>query len=402
MTSKNKNRLFTLILCLLTPTACFLAGEVFTHFYYFLSPRFGRPYFVPDPYLGYVYPRQAQFVYTYDEGGETTRRVTVPHRTNSQGMMGKEITAKKPPQTFRILVLGDSFTEALQVGDDENFCARLERLYNSDGKRPLPRFEVANAGISGYSPISMYLYFKRKLTRLKPDLVVVQLFANDVYEDTKSTAMSDLGPDGLPVKIRPFFEPNPTPGMIFEDQSRFNQIREWVISHSRCVEFLYGKYYREKKKSSYNKKMTDGPPYFIGHQFFILFKPAGFFDEKFFHKAYGLTEKYLLALKQEVESSGARLLVIYIPMEGQLAKKEYSQHVKAYMNAPIVNDVNQWLESFTRAQNVPFLDFLPIFEKHKEEAIYLNHDGHLTPHGHALVAEALEKVLRAQNLTPHR
>ena len=48
-------------------------------------------------------------------------------RINSGGLRDREHNKTKPPDTLRIAVLGDSYTEALQVPFEKSFCAVLER-----------------------------------------------------------------------------------------------------------------------------------------------------------------------------------------------------------------------------------------------------------------------------------
>src|SRR5262245_11904308 len=51
---------------------------------------------------------------------------------------------------YRILVVGDSFTEGVQVSESDVFTAQLE---NAD-----PHLEVINAGVGGYGTVQEYLY----------------------------------------------------------------------------------------------------------------------------------------------------------------------------------------------------------------------------------------------------
>ena len=47
------------------------------------------------------------------------------------------------------------------MDEGKNFCEQLQYLLNQDSSLKNKRYEVLNAGVSGYSPISEYLYFKR-------------------------------------------------------------------------------------------------------------------------------------------------------------------------------------------------------------------------------------------------
>src|SRR6516165_10189675 len=72
-------------------------------------------------------------------------RVTI----NNGGFRGPEVPTAKPPGVLRIAVLGDSFTEAMQVPYEETFCAVIERAL-----APCPlrgrRGQVLDFGVSGY------------------------------------------------------------------------------------------------------------------------------------------------------------------------------------------------------------------------------------------------------------
>src|SRR5215208_6363447 len=57
-------------------------------------------------------------------GYKHTSEFSVHVRVNSKGLRGPEVDYQKPPQAFRTLVLGDSFTFALQVDEDETFVNR--------------------------------------------------------------------------------------------------------------------------------------------------------------------------------------------------------------------------------------------------------------------------------------
>src|SRR6267143_6696372 len=48
-------------------------------------------------------------------------------RINSAGLRDREHAKQKPPNTFRIAVLGDSFAEARQVPIEDTFWAMLEK-----------------------------------------------------------------------------------------------------------------------------------------------------------------------------------------------------------------------------------------------------------------------------------
>lgn len=81
--------------------------------------------------------------------------ISYPLYTNSLGF--KDASARVVPLTetrYRVLLIGDSFTEGVGVPFDETFAGLLYRA-GSDRSEPV---EFLNAGVAGYSPV---LYYKR-------------------------------------------------------------------------------------------------------------------------------------------------------------------------------------------------------------------------------------------------
>ena len=96
--------------------------------------------------------------------------------TNSAGFRGtREFAFEKAPGTFRIAVLGDSFTFGDEVSDHEAYPAQLHAL--------LPRAEIINMGVHGYGHDQMLLLFEDEGVRYRPDLVILGFVAADMYRN---------------------------------------------------------------------------------------------------------------------------------------------------------------------------------------------------------------------------
>jgi hypothetical protein len=153
-----------------------------------LGVSYPLPY-APDPYCGTRL--QAGFEgWTCKEGGAWIR-------INRYGFRQGDRGPKKPPNTFRVAVLGDSFIEAFQVPEDQTFCAALERELGQceflDGRR----VEVLNFGVSGYGTAQELLMLRHYVWPYEPDLVVLAFFAgNDLRNNSAELE---------PYKVRPFF-----------------------------------------------------------------------------------------------------------------------------------------------------------------------------------------------------
>ena len=84
---------------------------------------------------------------------------------------------EKAPGEFRVVVIGDSFTEGQGVQLDDAFPARLERLFNLGARDR--HAVVFNAGIRGYSTVQELEVLKKALQLVAPDMIILQITLND-------------------------------------------------------------------------------------------------------------------------------------------------------------------------------------------------------------------------------
>lgn len=101
-----------------------------------------------------------------------------PVSTNSCGMRGPERPVKKPHNTFRIALLGDSFTFGWGVDQKKIFPQRIEDTLNR-ASNGAPHFEVLNFGVPGYSTFQEVAKFEESGLDFEPDAVVVFFVEND-------------------------------------------------------------------------------------------------------------------------------------------------------------------------------------------------------------------------------
>jgi hypothetical protein len=88
----------------------------------------------------------------------------------------------KPPRTFRVAILGDSYMEAMSVRLDEMFAVQLEQRLQRCAA-PLTA-EVINFGVSGYGTTQELLMFERIAAAYQPDLVLTAIyFGNDLHDN---------------------------------------------------------------------------------------------------------------------------------------------------------------------------------------------------------------------------
>lgn len=116
------------------------------------------------------------------------------YTTNSFGYRGKEISVKKPRNTKRILMVGDSVTFGDGVSNEETFSYLLEQSLNEyfSGNDEETTVEVINTGVPGNSTYQEYYDLKRAL-KFDPDLIILQVTLNDIIEPYAKWIFADMG-----------------------------------------------------------------------------------------------------------------------------------------------------------------------------------------------------------------
>lgn len=95
--------------------------------------------------------------------------------TNALGLRHGEIGEKRPGVT-RVLVLGDSQVFGVGVNETETIPAVMQARLDAKGPG---RWEVINAGVYGYDTFDERCLFEGLAPMLKPDLVIVTVFADN-------------------------------------------------------------------------------------------------------------------------------------------------------------------------------------------------------------------------------
>lgn len=106
-------------------------------------------------------------------------RAEVEYRINAAGLRGPEVTVEKPPDTRRVVVLGDSIAFGYWVAESDAFPRQLEALLNAS-RGGGPRVEVLNFGVPGYNLDQEIETLRARALAFSPDLVVVAFCLNDL------------------------------------------------------------------------------------------------------------------------------------------------------------------------------------------------------------------------------
>lgn len=125
---------------------------------------------------------------------------------NSERLSDKEHPVRKPENGYRIIGLGDSFTEGDGADADSTWLKFLER--------DLSKYTISkqltyiNGGVCGSDLLYSYVLLKNKLLKYKPDLVLLAINSSDLTDIFIRGGMERFQSDGS-VRFRdpPWWEP---------------------------------------------------------------------------------------------------------------------------------------------------------------------------------------------------
>ncbi len=152
----------------------FLSGKSFLRNYFEQNMGFYQSIWKPSN------PNSHYHLWTPDVELESNRlEFNYKKTTNSLGICTSEYPLEKDSSEFRIIVLGDSFTEGVGAPRDSVFPVQLETLL----KKEDGNIRVLNAGVSGSDPVFGFKLLQDKLIVYEPDLVIFMVNYSDISGD---------------------------------------------------------------------------------------------------------------------------------------------------------------------------------------------------------------------------
>jgi len=291
-------------------------------------------------------------------------------KLNSHGFKGREFTIRKPPNTYRILAIGDSFTFGI-VPYEYNYTYHIERQLNrelsaSDGVS----YELVNMGISGTGPRDYLTLLVDEGLQLHPDMVIVSIFiGNDIIEAQRNDVVRDYW------LKEPWYTSS------------------YVLSFFRYLLTVSHKFEGGIQKLDH---YDDNAPTHTEDAFFAIQVPRlqNFVkNDREFLDAFRVQVGYLHQIKRICDKNHIGLLFVLIPDEMQVNKAQQIEVIKRAKVDPAQVDmlqVNRMLQHDCAAEGIPYIDLLPTFAA-SDKSLYKPRNTHWNIAGN---------LLAAQNITP--
>ncbi len=252
---------------------------------------------------------------------------------------------KKPPQTYRIAAIGDSFTFAPYMQFDDAYPKRLERWFNLNNSQS--KVEVINYGVPAYSTSHEVPVVKTAIEE-GADLIIMQITLNDP-------------------EIKPY-----TPQQLFLDRNKFGelQLEGTIYQYWRSLAFVKTRLHNRETRKNYKKK------------FFDLFEKEDTWNN--------FKNSWTKIASIKTERSVPMVAVIF-PLFGYPVDNDYPFW-------PLHEKVKGLLDSLS----VPSLDVTEIYRNIPLERLQVlpGEDFHPNEIAHRMAAEAMYKWLAQNKVVP--
>ena len=177
--------------------------------------------------------------YTFE--GEQKSLDNVPYEVNIEFAENgfRKFDTQKTDTIPRILIIGDSFTQAIEVSNGKVFYDYLEEKN---------LFKVYAYGMAGYGTLQEYLILDKYYETINPSIVVLQFCSNDFIDNELELEKHSIYRVG---QRRPYFA---SADSIFYANPL--GIIERNLNKSKFLKFLNEKYLRLKAKLGIKKKKS--------------------------------------------------------------------------------------------------------------------------------------------------
>ena len=328
----------------------------------------------------YRFEPGASFTYVGFRPGSPVEFRT-PIVLNKLGFHDRDYEEKRPtPNTYRVLVLGDSYVAAMEVEHRQAFHKLLEARLNAEDPLGRGSYEVIAIGQGNSGQEAELGWLRTYGPRYRPDLVLLVFFCgNDVMENSpvtygKARAFADfylavVAPRKIALYKRLFaVRSSRLNGFVAERVATF---------YSMHMNLFHADVTREQ---------LAGPDVEVYRT-----PPAPEWEE-----AWRRTAALLDEVRQEAARQGAGYAMAVI--SGPQAIAEVGQERLRGGRDPGMDleQPDRWVAGWSGDNGVPSLSLAQALREADPRRVFWRHDAHLTPFGHKVAADALYPFLVAR------
>jgi hypothetical protein len=320
-----------------------------------------------------------RFLYPGQEGA--IREFSIEVILNSYGYHDVEHAIAKPEGVFRILVLGDSFTEALQVPLEKAYPRLLEAKLKTGADHPV---EVISLGRSGNGTRINLATLEEFGFSFKPDLVIMQFLSNDLIDDTAKIFREDREERNLRTTYLQDLSVIYSRFLLWGG-SRFNQV----------VALKLARLYQSFQAAKYSH--LDKYRFFFLNALIFADEYSAMWDEPWKN-----SERFILQANDFCEKSGVPFVLVSFAEGWRVGeprslerRMKGTNRTASQLHWDMVK-TDRILRDFCRERRIRFFSLLPTFKdafRATGKRLHYAYDGHMNEHGHGVAAEAIADYL---------
>ena len=309
--------------------------------------------------------------------GEGTVRLITDRDGYRVGPAGR-IDGKK-----RILLLGDSFMEALQVEYERSFAGLLETRLAQRLGEPVA---VRNTGVGGWDPPQYLVAERRALARERFDLVLVAVYLGN---DVVPRRIERFAPRA-PVEVHPLRWPRRLDASELIDAVLY-PINDFFEVRSQL--FIFVKTRAEAMRARLGLTAEEFP-------IDLLRREAD-------SPRWSVTGEICRDIREAARAHGVPVLFVLVPAPYQVDSADFAQALRQFEIEPGAVDLeqpNHLLAEVLRRYRLTILDALPEFRREANTGAHLygRVDRHLSPEGHDVLERLVEPAVAASLSRPGR
>ena len=307
--------------------------------------------------------------------------------TNALGLRDDPMASPaKPAGIYRVLAIGDSFTQGFSVEREDLFVDLLEERWQAEGRA----VEVVNAGTEAWDTAQQAAWLEQNIAEYEPDLVLLFPYENDLYWNSQEVYFSAGGVRSKPKYSASGERVNPT----LTDLSDRTWIQDWALT-----QWLYEP---DMSAAPAHAFTPSGAGRAIERELGpLLDSPPTWMNEVRQH-----TVGALRAVRSAAESVGAEVAVFPIPSAALFDEDwigRYERRGLAGTRWSADRPVDTFLET-AKTAGLEAIDTRPGLRAAAEAAegpIYFQKtDWHFNPAGNRAFAEIVYGTLEGSNLAP--
>jgi hypothetical protein len=385
MPPSKKEVMLAVLVMLLVP----LFGEV--------ALRVARTQFEPQLYTA---NRERGWTLRPGASGVVAAENTQFVRINSHGFRDREHSYEKPPNTVRIAVLGNSWTEALQVPLDKTYTSVLEQKLAGSSCFAGKHVEVLNFGVAGYSTGQELLTLQQEVWKYHPDKVLVAFYpARDVANNVRELNNA-VNPEQSPyffyregnLTLDDSFRTTPP---LQEQQILLQNVRYQVSQHLRIFQAITALQRFGKVRVAMAAVKEKAGKFGVDNLEYAIYAPP---SRPTMETAWSVTEGLLLALRDEVRAHGAEFRIVTLATRPQVLPDSGKRlELMRQLGVTDLSYADNRIRGFGLRQGIPVTTLAPALSEYAQaNHVYLNGfnsrnfgAGHWNETGHRLAAEVI-------------